>query len=206
MRNKWKVGGTKRSNYVISIRSLFPSPKINTKFLSTRLNLTNRVQFRSPSFTSLSFFSLFFRILSSSSHQGKRKKEKRISSHPRLELSLDRRSPRKAAIPRALSRVRRAWEAAEWHKGARCGCRRFYLSPRAMHRDCVHARETRVALATPPPPTESNSKFTCASKAISRRDDFFRIKKGSWERIIPIPIIVSNKIWKIARFFQNIYL
>lgn len=44
-------------------------------------------------------------------------------------------------IPRALSREEkrsgRRRAQREWHKGARCGCRRFYLSPRAMHRVCT---------------------------------------------------------------------
>lgn len=140
-----KIRRTKRRNYIISIRSsrtLIPL-QINAKFLSTRLNLTNRIQFR-PLSLPFPFFS-FVWILSSPNHREKKKKKKRISSRPSRAFTRSSRSPRKAAIPRALSRVRRAWEAAEWHKGARCGCRRFYLSPRAMHRG--NARETRVALA-----------------------------------------------------------
>lgn len=157
-----KIRRTKRRNYVISIRSsrtLIPL-QINAKFLSTRLNLTNRIQFR-PLSLPFPFFS-FVWILSSPNHREKKKKKKRISSRPSRAFTRSSRSPRKAAIPRALSRVRRAWEAAEWHKGARCGCRRFYLSPRAMHRGTGDSRRFSSLQENPNSPALQ-----------TRRDEFF---------------------------------
>ena len=43
---------------------------------------------------------------------------------------------------RKREREREVRTAGEWHKGARCGCRRFYLSPRAMHRACTTVRDS----------------------------------------------------------------
>lgn len=44
------------------------------------------------------------------------------------------------------SEARRAQR--EWHKGARCGCRRFYLSPRAMHRVCTTDGQRLASLSS----------------------------------------------------------